>query len=182
MSKIAGLILAFIFVLPMFVACQTDNTDESSFFDEPSSDYNFTVNISNKAFEVNNINTKPKENAVVIYTNKYCLNEKYSPVIGVEMPNCTVVSVRVTMKDDGYEFDVVDKTEETKNGVIPYNGFALVIPNEMLQGVRLNVGQIITVDDENKISAFFERTDYATVSPDYLSSIATRRINMVDPE
>ena len=182
MSKIAGLILAFIFVLPMFVACQTDNTDESSFFDEPSSDYNFTVNISNKAFEVNSINTNPKENAVVIYTNKYCLNEKYSPVIGVEMPNCTVVSVRATMKNDGYEFDVVDKTEETKNGVIPYNGFALVIPNEMLQGIRLNVGQIITVDDENKISAFFERTDYATVSPDYLSSIATRRINMVDPE
>lgn len=172
----------FVFVLPLFVACEIDNTDESSFSDEPSSDYNFTVNISKKAFNVNKINIIPKDNSIVIYTNEYRLNGQYSPVIGVESPNRTIVSVRATPLEDGYEFDVVDKAVETNNGVIPYNGFALSIPNDMLQGVRLNVGQIIGVEEPNKIAALFERTDYAAISPDYLSSIATRRVNLVDPE
>lgn len=182
MKRLLCLILVFVFVLPLFVACETYNSDESSLSDEPSSDYNFTVNISKKAFNVNRVNTKPIDNSIIIYTNEYRLNDKYSPVIGVESQDRTIVSVRATLLENGYEFDIVDMTNETKNGIIPYNGFALSIPTDMLQGVRLNVGQLITVDEPDKITSIFERTDYATIAPDFLSSVATRRVNFVDPE
>ena len=181
MRKFACLFLAFLFVLPILVACENDITDESSSLNEPSSEIDFTVKIGNKNFYIDCINCEPFEDSVVLYNNDYRLGDSYSPVIGVENPDRTIVSIRALMIDGAYEFDIVAKNNDTKNGVIPYNGFALSIPNDMLDGVRLNVGQIVTVEGLENIASNFERTDLATISPDYLTSVAMRRVNLVDP-
>ncbi len=181
MTRFVCFILMLLFIFPLIVACQSSNTDESSFSDEPSSDYDFTAKIGSKTFEINRINCSPISDEAVIYTRDYRINGKYSPVVGGDVQNRTVVSVRVAKNDDGYEFDVVARTEDTENGVIPYNGFALSIPTEQLEGVRLNVGQLIAFDGFERLSLEIERTDLATIAPDYLISSATRRVGLTDP-
>lgn len=181
MIRFICFILMLIFILPLIVACQSSNTDESSFYDEPSSDYYFTAKIGSKTFEINRINCSPVSDETVLYTRDYRINGKYSLVVGEDYQNRTVISVRAAKKDDGYEFDVVNRTEDTKNGVIPYNGFALSIPSEQLEGVRANVGRIIAFDGFESLSLEIERTDLATIAPDYLISSATRRVGLTDP-
>lgn len=181
MIRFICFILMLIFILPLIVACQSSNTDESSFYDEPSSDYYFTAKIGSKTFEINRINCSPVSDETVLYTRDYRINGKYSLVVGEDYQNRTVISVRAAKKDDGYEFDVVNRTADTKNGVIPYNGFALSIPTEQLEGVRANVGQIVAIDGFESLSLEIERTDLATIAPDYLISSATRRVGLTDP-
>lgn len=182
MKRLICMFLAFLFIFVNLVACESNNADESASSDVPSSDYDFTVKIGTKIFEINKVNCSPVSDDVVLYTKDYRLNGKYSHVVGEEAQNRTIISVRAALTDGGYEFDVVGRTEETKNGVIPFNGFALSIPTEMLKDVRLNVGQLIKADGFESICADIERTDLATIAPDYLISTATRRVSLVDPE
>ncbi len=181
MKRFVCMFLAFLFIFVNLVACESNNADESASSDVPSSDYDFTVKIGTKIFEIDKINSAAIENEIVVYTKDYRLEGKPTPVVGVETQARTIVSVRAALTDDGYEFDVVGRTEDTKSGAIPFNGFALSIPTDMLEGVRLNVGQLVTVEGYENLCNDFERTDLATISPDYLMSTATRRVGLVDP-
>lgn len=181
MKKIVCSILAILFILPLFIACENNTSDESSLSEGLSSDCDFTVKFGKEVFEINKMNGAPIGDEIVVYSRDYRVDGKYSINVKGSSNDRTIVSVRAKMTDDGYEFDVVERTEEEGKGVIPYNGFALSIPSAKLEGVRLNVGQIIDVEGYEALCPDYERTDLATISPDYLLSTATRRVSLADP-
>lgn len=177
MRKIISILLLIVMVLPIAVACSEDETVDPQFIENGE----FKVKFGSTEIAVSQINSTPEENNIVVYTRDYKRDGIYSFQIGEAQEGRTALSVRCLKTDDGYEYDIVERTEDVASAPIPVNGFAISVPTSMLDGVRANKGQLVKVEGYELIVSEYERHDLATIAPDYLVTTASRRISMVNP-
>ncbi len=164
-------------LLPFAASCDTAEVTEKIYLSEP-----LVTNIGGTDFSAKLINSEPDEGEVAIYTRNYKVDGKYSVIVGKEQKERTAVSIRETIFSDGrVEFDVVGRTENFSEAYIPYNGYVLSIPNEMLEGIRCNVGQLVKTNGFELLTLDYERTDLANFSPLDLNFTSSRRISMKNP-
>ena len=179
MKKLVCFCLLFSLLLPLLVSCGNDEEiiPEVTYI----KGYDFIVSFGSNDIKATQINSTPEGDNVVIYTRDYKLNNEYSMNIGVSQEGRVGFAIRCSKTDNGYEFDVVEKSEDIASVAIPYNGFAMSVPACALEGVRANKGQIVKVSGYDSAVGTNERHDGATIAPDYLISVACRRVSIKNP-
>ncbi len=178
MKKFICLLISLLMLLPVVASCKDD-----TFVTDPEyiDDGKLTVKFGSTDISVNQINSSPEADKVVIYTKDYKYNGAYSMTVAEKQEGRVGFAIRRVEKDGNVEFDIVERLDDVSAIPIPVNGFALSVPSDMLEGVRANKGQLVKVEGFEEILAQYERHDMASMAPDYLLSTATRRVNLVNP-
>lgn len=177
MKKLICFLLALLLLAPMAVACTEEVSEKPQYIE----DNKLILKFGSTEIPVKQINSTPEGDNVVIYTRDYKRNNECSLTIGEAQEGRIALSIRYIEKEDVVEFDIVEKNDNVANTSIPVNGFAISIPASLMENVRANVGQLIKVDGYDNVINVYERHDLATLAPDYNLSVATRRINIVNP-
>lgn len=177
MRKLISILLLILMILPIAVACSEDEAVSPQYIENGE----LKIKFGSAEISVSQMNSTPEENNVVVYTRDYKRNGTYSFQIGEAQEGRTALSIRCIKTDDGYEYDIAERTDDVASAPIPVNGFAISVPTSMLDGVRANKGQLVKVEGYDLVVSEYERHDLATIAPDYLVSTASRRISMVNP-
>lgn len=180
MKKLLTLFLIGVLLLPVFCSC---NRDSDSSSDPIALDgFSFVIVPNDTVFTAKQINSIPDGDNITVFTRDYTVNGTPAFTLDFETEGRTALSVRLSYTDSfGYEFDIVEMSENHSEITIPVNGFAVSIPNGLLDGLRVNVGQIVEVEGYFDAVPTFEQVVLANLSPVGKGSIAFRRISLVDP-
>ncbi len=175
MKKALCFILAVVLLIPFATSC--DKNSGPIYIEG----YDFVVKFGSDSIAATQINSAPEGDNVVIYTRDYMLDGKYSLTVGEAQEGRVALSIRYVEKGDTVEFDIVERTDDVASAKIPVNGFVMSVPAAQIEGVRANKGQLVDVEGYTNAVSVYERLDYASFAPDYMSSIASRRINIINP-
>lgn len=178
MRKILGIITLLCIILPVISACGVIETETQSDTIDKVEVY---AHFGSTNIPVVQMNSSPKGDNVVLYNRDYKNNDGFVFAMPETQEGRIGISVRRIENEGNVEYDIVDRVDSVKGAPIPTNGFVLSIPSAMLDGVRANKGQFVKIDGYDTLMPEFERNDLASMSPDYLLSTATRRINYINP-
>ena len=182
MKKILSLLLVFAFTVPLLFSCAKNGGSAEESEDGNFEGIKFSVLPDKTALEAALINTQPRSDAIVVYTRDYKISKKPSVVIGLKQTGRVAVSVVLNKDKNGNdEFSIVSRTEEVEKAPIPVNGFAVSIPKEMIENIRVNVGQLVKVEGYEKLGIKYERLDLASFAPSSMTGAFSRRVSVKDP-
>lgn len=106
MKKFICLLISLLMLLPVVASCKDD-----TFVTDPEyiDDGKLTVKFGSTDISVNQINSSPEADKVVIYTKDYKYNGAYSMTVAEKQEGRVGFAIRRVEKDGNVEFDIVER-------------------------------------------------------------------------